>query len=70
MSEPPIHTYPKGWEPGQHWAVTEAWAILDTLAPGALESDVRAIMAGMIIGTRLRLTGQTLPMPQEGGATP
>ena len=49
------HTYPVGWEPGTHWAVTEAWGVLDMLSPGAIPEETRILLAGAIAGTLTRL---------------
>jgi hypothetical protein len=66
----PQHTYPSRYAPGQHWAIDEAWAILDQLTPGLLPDDIRILLAGMIFGTLMRLArdGRLQPpdTPQEG----
>lgn len=49
------HTYPPLYPPGSHWAITEAWGILDLLRPGVLTDEVREVLAGAITGTLLRL---------------
>jgi hypothetical protein len=68
MSEPQ-HTYPSRYAPGQHWAMDEAWAILDAFTPGLLPDDVRILLAGMIFRTLMRLArdGHRQPpaTPQE-----
>jgi hypothetical protein len=70
MSE---HTYPFAYRPGSHWAITEAWAILDLLHPGVLSENVRALLAGAIAGTLERVVadarrglydGPDVPEPQ------
>ena len=50
------HTYPLGYGPETHWAMQEAWAILDTIKPGVLSHDVRNFLAGQIVGTLIRVT--------------
>ena len=52
MSE---HTYPSQFPTGSHWAITEAWAILDLLAPDVLSEAQRALLAGAIAGTLMRV---------------
>ncbi len=42
------HNYPENYPPGSHWAVTRAWAILDTLSPGILDPDVRDVLCDLI----------------------
>lgn len=54
------HTYPSSYPPGSHWAVTEAWRILDTLPPGALSDEIRVFLAGMITGTLIRFREEIL----------
>lgn len=49
------HTYPSAYGRGQHWALDEAWAILDTLTPGAIPAETRFLLSGMITGTLMRL---------------
>jgi hypothetical protein len=51
----PQHTYPPDYPPGTHWAVDEAWGILDTLRPDAIHPDIRLLLAGMIAGTLVRI---------------
>lgn len=55
-AEPPLeHIYPSEHLPGSHWAVTEAWTIVDAIKPGVLSEDVRCYLAGTIAGTLVRL---------------
>lgn len=65
----PQHRYPSAYGRGQHWALDEAWAILDTLTPGAIPDETRILLAGMIFGTLMRLArdGRLQPpdTPQE-----
>lgn len=49
------HTYPSRYPPGTNWAVDEAWAILDILRPGVLTLEHRALLAGLIAGTLVRV---------------
>jgi hypothetical protein len=49
----PQHTYPPGYPPGRHWALDEAWAILDLVPPGVIPADVRAFLAPLIAGRLL-----------------
>ncbi|MCK1670350.1 hypothetical protein [Bradyrhizobium sp. 150] len=44
------HSYPSKYPPGSDPWVTAAWEILDTLKVGALKSNTRAWLAGMIAG--------------------
>ena len=44
------HTYPDRYPPGTHWSLDAAWEILDTIKPGVIPDDVRALLAGMISG--------------------
>jgi hypothetical protein len=57
MSE---HSYPSKYPPGTHWAIDEAWKILDQLPVGMLPDDLRAFIAGQIAGAFMRIA-------QEGG---
>jgi hypothetical protein len=62
------HTYPPIYTSGESWAADEAWAILDTLTPGALTEETRFFLAGMVIGALLRLSRDGRiqpPAPQE-----
>ncbi len=56
MSE---HTYPSSYPPEGHWALREAWAILDLVAPGTIPEDARAFLAGAIAGTLVRLVNNS-----------
>jgi hypothetical protein len=49
------HTYPSKYPPGAHWAVDEAWKILDRLPPKRLTLIERAYLAGLIAGTLDRI---------------
>jgi hypothetical protein len=59
------HTYPTLYPPGCHWALDEAWAILDLVAPGVIPPDVRALLAGAIAGTLVGLTDDPHPRPRR-----
>ena len=48
------HEYPSNYRPGTHWAIDAAWEILDTIEPGVLMMDARALMAGRIAGRLMR----------------
>lgn len=54
MSEP--HTYPSDYRPGTHWALDEAWGILDRIKPGVIPDDIRAFLAGAIAGVLMKRT--------------
>jgi hypothetical protein len=47
-------TYPSRYRPGSHWAVDEAWEILDGLPVGMLPDDYRFLVAGQIVGVLLK----------------
>jgi hypothetical protein len=51
------HSYPSNFAPGpeQHWAVNEAWGVLDCLPVGLLSVEQRALLAGRIAGTLMRV---------------
>lgn len=49
------HPYPPNYRPASHWAVDEAWTILDALPIGALAVEQRFLTAGRIAGTLLRV---------------
>lgn len=61
------HTYPPDYPPGTHWALDEAWAILDTFRPGGMTDDMRSLLAGMITGTLLRLAREGRLAPPRRG---
>jgi hypothetical protein len=63
------HTYPSDYPPGTHWAVDEAWAILDMLAPGVLDADHRNFLAGMIAGTLERVRDEAISATRAGKET-
>jgi len=44
------HPYPSRYPPGTHWAIDEAWEILDQLPVGMLPDDWRFLIAGQIAG--------------------
>jgi hypothetical protein len=46
--------YPSHYKPGAHWATDAAWEIMDTIKPGAIDSDIRSYLAGMIAGTLMK----------------
>jgi hypothetical protein len=48
------HPYPSAYGPGTHWAIDEAWAILDRLPSGLLPDDQRFLMAGQIAGAIMK----------------
>jgi hypothetical protein len=50
------HTYPDNFPKGAHWAVDEAWDILDKIKPGLIPDDVRIYLAGAIAGVIMRYT--------------
>lgn len=52
------HTYPDRHPPGEHWATTAAWHILDTLKPGALNEIQRAYLAGLIAGALIKVAAE------------
>jgi hypothetical protein len=56
------HVYPSDYAPGpnQHWAVNEAWEILDSLRPGAMSDEARAFIAG-------KITGALMVAARDGG---
>lgn len=65
------HTYPPLYRPGQSWALDEAWAILDTLTPGAIPEDIRTLLTGMIWSTLIRLAREgRIATPTEASMTP
>lgn len=61
----PTHSYPSDYPPGKHWALDEAWAILDMFTPGAMSTDTRYLLAGMIFGMLLRLAREGRIPPRE-----
>jgi hypothetical protein len=46
--------YPSLYLPGSHWAIDEAWRILDMLKDGAIPENVRLLLAGMIAGALMK----------------
>lgn len=67
----PQHRYPPAYPPGTSWALDEAWRILDTFRPGALDDDTRDLLAGMITGTLWRLAREgRLQPPRHGSRAP
>jgi hypothetical protein len=50
----PKHEYPRGWEPGAHWASDEAWRVLDILMPGHLSLPARELLAGAMTGALIK----------------
>lgn len=48
------HEYPSEYPPGKHWAIDEAWRILDSLKPDALDISQRSFIAGMIAGALMK----------------
>lgn len=62
------HTYPKGYEPGKTWFLTEAWDILDVLTPGALSDEARALVAGMIGGRLVKERLRAVKIAERGRA--
>jgi len=63
------HTYPSNYTPGTHWATDEAWKILDTLRPGALDAAARAFLAGMIVGTLMRIRADDIHLTDSRTAS-
>jgi len=68
-------TYPSNYAPGRHWAWDEAWAIVDSITPGVLSEDLRAWLAGCIVGTLMRVVrereaGRQLPSLHHVEDTP
>lgn len=49
--------YPDQYPPGSHWAITEAWAILDCMPIDALDVSQRSFLAGMIAGALMKAKG-------------
>lgn len=54
MNENRKHPYPPKYRPGSHWAIDEAWRILDRLPVGMLPDDWRFLIAGMIAGAVMK----------------
>jgi hypothetical protein len=52
------HRYPSNYGPGQHWALDEAWRLLDMFKPGTIPHDVRCMLAGMITGTLMKAVAE------------
>lgn len=49
------HEYPSKYPPdGTGGDLDEAWAILDSVAPGVIPTDIRAFLAGQIVGLLMR----------------
>jgi hypothetical protein len=48
------HPYPSAYGPGTHWAIDEAWGILDGLPVGMLPDDYRFLLAGQIAGVLMK----------------
>lgn len=46
--------YPSAYGPGTHWAIDEAWTILDRLPVGMLPDDQRFLLAGQIAGALMK----------------
>lgn len=47
--------YPSHYPPGSgHWAIDEAWQILDRIKDGVIPDDARAFLSGLIAGTLMR----------------
>ncbi len=55
------HTYPSKYPPGIHWAVDEAWHILDMIKPGLIPDDVRSFLAGSIAGALVKFAVEGAP---------
>jgi hypothetical protein len=62
------HEYPSDYAPGTHWAIDEAWAILDTIKPGVISADVRAFLAGQIAARLMRRSSKAKAPPSPGPA--
>jgi hypothetical protein len=58
FSDDAVHEYPSMYPPGSHWAITEAWKILDSLKPGVLDINQRSLLAGMITGVLMKAKGE------------
>jgi hypothetical protein len=56
--------YPPDYKPGTHWALDEAWAIMDQIPVGAISENLRFSLAGQIAGSLLRR-----PRPGRGPRT-
>lgn len=54
----PKHEYPSSYPPGCHWAITEAWRILDSLPVNTLDISQRSFLAGMISGALMKAKGE------------
>lgn len=48
------HEYPDKYPPGAHWAIDEAWEVLDHVTPGVLSIEARSLLAGMIAAKLIR----------------
>lgn len=55
--------YPSRYPPGCHWAMDEAWRILDLLQDGAIRDDVRAFLSGAIAGALMKERSQKAAKP-------
>jgi len=65
MSEQPAqHPYPSRYGRGEHWAIDEAWDILDSLPVGMLPDDERFLAAGRIAGALMRVAGMTFTVKE------
>jgi hypothetical protein len=53
--------YPSKYLPGTHWAVDEAWTILNALPVGMLPDDFRFLVAGQIAGALMRIAKEGPP---------
>lgn len=54
------HPYPPSYGRGEHWAIDEAWNILNDLPVGQLEDEQRFLVAGRIAGALMRVAGGRL----------
>lgn len=66
IPDAPKHPYPSRYGRGTHWAIDEAWDILDLLPVGLLPDDTRFLLSGMIAGalTRVAQYGAPKEKPQ------
>lgn len=59
------HTYPSNYPIGVHWAVDEAWRILDHIKPGLITDDIRAYLGGAIAGSIMKYATEGAPPKSE-----
>ena len=56
--------YPSRYPPGLHWALDEAWSILDALPPETLSLQTRSYLAGAIWGALTKLQARSKDPPK------